>query len=971
MSFKTIIISYLIGGLTLPPLLIIAALYLYYTVLPRYVDDDEIDDKDDDLSEFTTNEYENLKMTEVEEKQTSGVKAFKSGWLTVTREYHTFVNNANDKQLEGKEPETKSAYSSLYRLMKSNKKQAQQSEAGDDSASSATGDKATKKIVRRKNRYFGVLRHGNLFLYKDDTQQDVQHVIVLSNNIVTLWPRDLGDAELFTKRSAICILKRQSRRKSDLPPKESSASLRNNEVGVESTIDILKSGIIPPKNKGFFIYCDTNYEKEDWYFELIKATKRDNFQPTNTDLDLVEPSIYANALHFKTADIISLIQTLHSSEGQLQTRWLNALIGRIFLSVQFTEYFHNVVHVKLLKKLTKINKPGFLDEIRITKVDVGNAAPFISFPKLIELNPDGSLKLGMKFSYTGKISLQVATKMNYFKSREVSILLAATINKIEGPMIVHVKPPPSTRIWYTFETMPTVEMDIEPVVSDKQITSSMIRKMIEGKFKDGIKDSLVLPHWDDITFFNTSEEIYRGGIWDTTKRPDDNDTAVASEAEKAEILNEEDDLSVDVDLTETIDSDSKSDIIKLESDITDSKSPNFEPRDNNDDFSSLRSRNTTASGTVRSRGSFTNSISSGKKTTPSIVTSSEQFLSNGDYVSKDISAPSSPVKEAKTFTASTLNKSEETLSSEKEKSFSRSNTIQILSEEASASKKTIQNSIKKIGKWYNDKNRNGSSATFKHQDDETSSSPSTTTKPYTPPEMIQSRRKAPSTSEGSKRQPRRTTSTNTLNSQDSGSMKAAPQAHTFPAEYLSGLEPSAPDSQSSARHVLPPKNLEMKSPYESMGPSFASPVSPPKETSPTSPNKSQFPRRKPVSEDHAAQVPSEDQKLPPPLPERTLPTHVQQSNVREVPSSSESHITNSSLDTKSSLPPPLPVRDSLFEKVDSAALPEKKDEPESGITVGDHEDDLKEAIEASLHEEDAKDQADLLNEESHIEAKDE
>lgn len=206
MSFKSIIITYLIGGITLPPLLVFGILYLLSVVLPKYIEDE--DEKDDDLSDFTTNEYDNLKMTQLEEEQTSGVKAFKVGWITVTREYHTFVNNANDKQLENKENESKSAYTALYRLVKNNKKNAQSTDTVDSSVSSPNGstpnvEKNMKKAVRRKNRYFGVLRHGNLFLYKDDDQKDVQHVIVLSNNIVTLWPRDLRDGELFTKRSAI------------------------------------------------------------------------------------------------------------------------------------------------------------------------------------------------------------------------------------------------------------------------------------------------------------------------------------------------------------------------------------------------------------------------------------------------------------------------------------------------------------------------------------------------------------------------------------------------------------------------------------------------------------------------------------------------------------------------------------------------------------------------------------------------
>lgn len=935
MSFRSILITYLIGGLTLPPLLVIGLIYILSIVLPKYPQDDETENvADDDLSEFSSQEYKNLKMTELEDDQTSGVKAFKVGWITVTREYHTFVNNANDKQLENKENESKSAYTALYRLVKNNKKSTQSNDTVDTSltspsSSNANIEKNMKKAVRRKNRYFGVLRHGNLFLYKDENQQDVQHVIVLSNNIVTLWPRDLRDGELFTKRSAICILKRNPRRSSDLPPKDSSASLNfNNDV--ESTLDILKSGVIPPTSMGFFIYCDTNYEKEDWYFELIKATKRDNFQQTGTDLDLLEPSIYANALHFKTSDIINLIQTLHSSEGQLQTRWLNALIGRLFLSVQFTEYFENIVRTKLLKKLAKINKPGFLDEIKVKKIDVGSSAPFISFPKLVELNPDGTLKLSMKFSYTGKLSMQVATKVNinlgsHFKAREVSILLAVTLNKLEGPLLVNLKSPPSTRIWYTFESMPTLDLTIEPVVSQRQITYGMITKVIENKFREGIKDSLVQPHWDDITFFDTSEEIYRGGIWDTTKRPD-NDTHTASEADEEEILNgnDIDDNSVfdGEDGIESPSGTSGNDFSRLA-----------------DDSGSIRSRGTagTGSNSLRSKTSFNNGVTSSRKTNPTISTSKEQFLSNGSFVSKESTPPlSSPVQD--------VNKSDETLS-DKEKLFNRSSTMQLLSEEASASKKTISNSFKKIGKWY-EKNRNNSSTTLKPTDT------NSTKHLYTPPEMIQSRRRTHSSTSVSPKVTTRSTSNGDLRSvgsQDSYSMKAAPQAHTFPAEFLYGLETRAPDSEADMRHNLPPKIPDMRSPYMHNESSTFS-----DNEGSTSPKKPVYPRRKPVEEDLAAKEPTPVENTgkvhdvppplvtgvgaPPPLPQREIPVIATTSPTATRPVSSGSTDSErlSTLTSNSSVPPPLPQRAFPVVSEDSSISAIKKsdlEKEESSIEI--------------------------------------
>lgn len=797
MGWKAILFIYILGGLTLPPFLITGLLYLFFVILPKRIDVSD-DLKDDDLSEFAMDEYQSLKLTELQEKETTGVKTFRVGWLTVTREYHPFISNASDKQLDNKNTENKSAYTSLYKLVKNTAiKNAQNTETEHEPTPKT--NQAVSKAIRRKNRYYGVLRHGNLFLYKDELKKDLQHVIVLSNNVVTVWPRNLTDGELFSKKSAICILKKKSRRGSDAPPKSSSASL--SQFDEDSTLDILEKGGLPPKNMGFFVYPDTNYEKEDWYFDLIKATKREDFVATGGEFDKIEPSIYANPLHFKTADIISLIQTLHSSEGQLQTRWLNAIIGRLFLSFQNTEYFENIVKSRIMKKLEKINKPGFLDEFQIKKIDVGESAPFISYPKLVELNPDGSTKISLQFSYRGKLSLQVSTTANInlgsaFKTREVSLLLAVTLNRLEGPLLLSIKSPPSSRFWYTFEENPDIDLTVEPVVSQRQISYSMINKVIENKLINAVKESLVYPSWDDLTFFNTSGEFYRGGIWDTEKRPDTNTFAV-DEAEKEQFIQD-----YGIDEEELI--------------VTSETATGNDYAISED--SSVRSRDLN---TLKSKDSISNIR---RKTEPTIDTSNDQFLSNGSFVAKDMRSPN-------------LNESN-----------SRSSTMQILSEEASAGKKTISNGIKKIGKWYAEKNK---SVPAKDSN-------------YKPPEMISQRRTASVSSDNQSKSLKRDSSTDLKSisaetksissneptpttSASSSHHKTAPKAHSFPAEYMYGLDTEHPDEGTTSKNFQPNKIPEMKSPYMSNTTSFT-PLEP---TEASVSSKLVFPKRKPVELDSA------------------------------------------------------------------------------------------------------------------------
>jgi hypothetical protein len=65
----------------------------------------------------------------------------------------------------------------------------------------------------------------------------------------------------------------------------------------------------------------------------------------------------------------------------------------------------------------------------------------------------------------------------------------------------------------SFETMPKIEMDVQPIVSSKQITFSPILRTIESKIREVVAESIVLPFWDDVPFMDTHGQAFRGGIW--------------------------------------------------------------------------------------------------------------------------------------------------------------------------------------------------------------------------------------------------------------------------------------------------------------------------------------------------------------------------------------------------------------------------------------------------------------------------
>jgi hypothetical protein len=85
--------------------------------------------------------------------------------------------------------------------------------------------------------------------------------------------------------------------------------------------------------------------------------------------------------------------------------------------------------------------------------------------------------------------------------------LAVVVKKLEGRGLIRFKPPPSNRIWISFETMPDIDMTIEPIVSSRQITYSIILRAIESRIREVIAETVVLPHWDDCSFTDTTHQL--------------------------------------------------------------------------------------------------------------------------------------------------------------------------------------------------------------------------------------------------------------------------------------------------------------------------------------------------------------------------------------------------------------------------------------------------------------------------------
>lgn len=334
-------------------------------------------------------------------------------------------------------------------------------------------------------------------LYDDSEQLEVRHVISLTHHSIDLYGGGdpLSEGDLWIKRNCIRLIRKPS-------------------AGKDAQL-----------SKPFYFFSDNCSEKEDFYHTLLLYQSAAH-----------EPDAPPRPRQFDTQHMIKLVQQLHRPEADPHSRWLNAIIGRIFLAMYRTDDIENFIRAKINRKISRVPKPNFINSIQIQDIDMGDSGPVISNPKLKELNVNGDMTIELDIKYNGGFKLQMGAVARIdlgsrLKAREVNLIMAGTLRKLSGHMLIKIKPPPSNRMWLTFETMPHIEMSIEPVVSSRQITYGVILRAIESRIREVMGETIVLPNWDDSPFLDTSRKKFRGGIYKNNATTDHDAKSKAKEAE--------------------------------------------------------------------------------------------------------------------------------------------------------------------------------------------------------------------------------------------------------------------------------------------------------------------------------------------------------------------------------------------------------------------------------------------------------
>lgn len=160
---------------------------------------------------------------------------------------------------------------------------------------------------RADDSYYAVLKGSVVYLYEDEPMTECSAAIDITKCVVTIYPSsNLLDGELFAKRNALLI-------------KEGT--------GTEE-----ESLLTSP----WYMFFKSVSVMEDWYLAMLAAQ--------NSTVP-----IYPYACH------AALINSLDALPDLIPTRWLNAILGRLFLAVKGTTAVESWVIARLMKKLNKVS----------------------------------------------------------------------------------------------------------------------------------------------------------------------------------------------------------------------------------------------------------------------------------------------------------------------------------------------------------------------------------------------------------------------------------------------------------------------------------------------------------------------------------------------------------------------------------------------------------------------------------------
>lgn len=337
------------------------------------------------------------------------------------------------------------------------------------------------------NVYFLVLKHNSLFMYDSEEQTNCAGVALIEGCKIDLYPHTLLLDEIYKKEHPLRVVNDAGRPLFEGRPR-------------------------------LYLYAATASEKEDWLFALRQASQpaSESLLPSDavarTTADTSANSEEAPSRGFaplrdpRLADAVfmeRLNRYVRAPTMDKSAQWLNAILGRLFFNMFRSNDLERFFRKKFERKAATIPKPFFLGDLVLRSVFVGQSLPMFSRGQLHSVTNLGELLASVDVFYPGGFRMQIETEIRWdipkVKTIVVPIVMSIHVRRMSGRALLRIKPPPSDRLWLGFYTPPVLDMDIEPVVSSKALTWSVVKAGMMKHLHDTMAEFIVLPNMDDLT----------------------------------------------------------------------------------------------------------------------------------------------------------------------------------------------------------------------------------------------------------------------------------------------------------------------------------------------------------------------------------------------------------------------------------------------------------------------------------------
>jgi hypothetical protein len=237
-----------------------------------------------------------------------------------------------------------------------------------------------KELPRPYQDFYGVLKHKTLFLYVDETKKQFIKAIMVPHYSISLTPESLTDHELFMPHNPIIL-------------------------------HVLPDCNDLPIDPLLCLYPPTASEKENWFVILKRACSLPPFADAEAIAAFHQESAPMRKYTEAMKKLVAMTTSSGMEDGDLSaTAWLNALVGRMFVTIHANKNVKNWVMQRLSRHtVDSEDDDSFLGAIAIQDIDVGDSLPVLSNPKLVKISVDGDMLIEMDIDYTGGVRIEAAT----------------------------------------------------------------------------------------------------------------------------------------------------------------------------------------------------------------------------------------------------------------------------------------------------------------------------------------------------------------------------------------------------------------------------------------------------------------------------------------------------------------------------------------------------------------------------------